>query len=103
MRCRYVGETETKGRNYTSRYFSRCNQSDYVSRGRLTVTFAALENVETRTEPLVRARRSASFYLCTGWSDYLNAGLPFRICTPTCNSCFNHVRDNGKHVHGVDN
>lgn len=50
MRCRYVGETETKGRNYTSRYFSRCNQSDYVSRGRLTVTFAALENVETRTD-----------------------------------------------------
>lgn len=50
VRCRYVGETETKGRNYTSRYFSRCNQSDYVSRGRLTVTFAALENVETRTD-----------------------------------------------------
>lgn len=46
MRCRYVGETEY----YTSRYFSRCNQSDYVSRGRLTVTFAALENVETRTD-----------------------------------------------------
>lgn len=50
----YVGETETKGHNYSSRYFSRCNQSDYVSLGRLTMTFAALANVETRTNTRTR-------------------------------------------------
>ena len=73
----HAGETETKGRNYSSRYFSCCNQSDYVSRGRLTMTFAAPANVENSDEcsyarKRERERISPSIYI-QGWSGHLVA------------------------------
>lgn len=48
--------------------FPAGNQSDYVSRGRLTVTFAATTNVETWTNMYASRTAEPSVYILTGWS-----------------------------------